>query len=120
MQLGELTEDIVLMLPVILLAESVVALILWFAFGSKGGRGARFAAWLGLCTLTLWVGSAIAFVALHLLLFSLGNAAVIAGVIVTTVFMLLMPFGWWIVVRHHGTDADSTPAGGNNAGTQPR
>ena len=111
MELGELTEDIVLMLPVILLAESVVALIIWFAWGSKGGRGARFAAWLGLCTLTLWVGSALAFVALHLLLFSFGNGAVIAGVIATTLFMLLMPFGWWYLISRR-SDAGRQPDAG--------
>lgn len=111
MQITELTEDIALMLPVIFLVQSVVALVLWFAFGSKGGRGARLAAWLGLCTLTLWVGSALAFVLLHMLLFQFGNGAVIAGVAVTTVFMLLMPFGWWYVIRQHGDDT---------GGSQPR
>jgi Na+-driven multidrug efflux pump len=123
MQIPELTEDIVLMLPIIFLVQSIVALVLWFAFGSRGGRGARFAAWLGLVTLTLWVGSGLAFVALHVLLFSFGNTAVIAGVVVTTVFMLLMPFGWWYVVRNRGagqpggTTTDSTPT---PAGSQPR
>ena len=115
MQLNELTEDIALLLPVIFLVQSIVALILWFAFGSRGGRGARFAAWLGLVTLTLWVGSALAFVVLHVLLFQFGSAAVIAGVVVTTVFMLLMPFFWAYVIRHR----DETPAiGSPDAGTQ--
>jgi len=100
MQLNELTEDFALLLPVLFLVQGIVALILWFAFGSRGGRGARFAAWLGLVTLTLWVGSAVAFVVLHVLLFQFGSGAVIAGVAVTTVFMLLMPFGWAYVVRH--------------------
>ncbi|HEX5828440.1 MAG TPA: hypothetical protein VFY23_13025 [Candidatus Limnocylindrales bacterium] len=115
MEIGELTEDIALMLPVIFLVQSVVALIVWFAFGSRGGRGARFAAWLGLVTLTLWVGSAISFVVLHLLLFSFGNAAVVAGVVVTTLFMLVMPFAWWYVIRQRAagtnapTDAASAP-----------
>lgn len=113
MQLSELTEDILLMVPVIFLVQAVVALILWFAFGSKGGRGARFAAWLGLVTLTLWVGSALAFVVLHMLLFQFGNGAVVAGVVVTTAFMVLMPFGWAYVVRHRdappGAPPDATP-----------
>ncbi len=104
MAIKELTEDIALMLPVVLLVQGIVALVLWFAFGSKAGRGARIAAWLGLVTLTLWVGSALAFVGLHMLLFSFGNGATIVGVGVTTVFMLLMPFFWAWVVRHRGGD----------------
>ena len=84
MQIAEITEDIALMLPIIILAQSIIALVVWFAWGSKGGRGARFAAWLGLVTLTLVVGSVLAFIGLHLLLFAFGNTAVVAGVIVTT------------------------------------
>jgi hypothetical protein len=108
MQVSELTEDIVLMLPVILLVQGIIAIGLWFALGSKGGRGARFAAWLALVTLTLWIGSAIAFVALHVLLFTFGNAAVVAGVVATTVFMLVMPFGWAWVVRQRRDESPDT------------
>ncbi len=117
MQIAEITEDIALMLPVIILAQSIIALVVWFAWGSKGGRGARFAAWLGLVTLTLVVGSTLAFIGLHLLLFAFGNTAVVVGVIVTTLFMLLMPFGWAWVVRHHGSD-EVAPR--NDLGSQPR
>jgi hypothetical protein len=117
MQIADITEDLVLMLPVIILVQSIVALVVWFAWGSKGGRGARFAAWLGLTTLTLLVGSVVAFIALHLLLFAFGNAAVVVGVAVTTLFMLAMPFGWAWVVRHHGDDT-VTPNGG--VGSQQR
>lgn len=114
MQIAEITEDIALLLPILILAQSVIALVAWFAYGAKGGRGARFAAWLGLVTLTLWVGSGLAFVVLHLLLFSFGSGAVIAGVAVTTVFMLLMPFGWAWVIRHRSRDeAAGAPVPGN-------
>jgi hypothetical protein len=116
MQIAEITEDIALMLPVMILVQSIIALVVWFAWGSKGGRGARFAAWLGLVTLTLVVGSGLASIGLHVLLFAFGNTAVIAGVVVTTVFMLLMPFGWAWVVRHHGTE-EGAPR--NDLGSQP-
>ena len=59
------------------LFTSLVAIVIWFAYGSKGGRAARIAAWLGLTTLTFWVGSAIAFVGLNLVYFSLGSTATI-------------------------------------------
>ncbi len=102
MQIAELTTEVALILPIVMLVEGVVGLVAWFALGSKGGRGARFAAWLGLVTLTLWCGSAVAFVLLHVVLFTFGTTAAMLGAIVTTVLMVLMPFGWAVVIRHHG------------------
>ncbi len=111
MLIADLGKDLALILPMIILVEGVVGLIAWFAFGSRGGRGARIAAWLGLVTLTLWCGSAAAFVLLHVLLFTLGSPAAIVGAVVVTLFMLTMPFGWAVLVRHHER---------SDAGTQPR
>ena len=65
MQITEITESIALIVPMFLLVTGIVALVAWFAMGSKGGRWARIAAWLGLVTLTLWCGSAVAFAAPH-------------------------------------------------------
>jgi hypothetical protein len=109
MLIKELTEDIALIVPMLILVEGIVGVVAWFAYGSKGGRGARIAAWLGLVTLTLWCGSAIAFVVLYLLLFSLGKEAVVVGAALITVFMLAMPFGWAVVIRHHGREDASAP-----------
>jgi hypothetical protein len=114
MQIAQLTEDVALILPIAMLVEGIIGVVAWFAFGSKGGRGARVAAWLALVTLTLWCGSAVAFVLVHILLFWLGNAAAVVGAAVVTVFMVLMPFAWAAVIRHHG----QTDAG--DAGSQPR
>lgn len=123
MQIAELAEDIALILPMLILVEGVVGLVVWFAYGSKGGRGARIAAWLGLVTLTLWCGSALAFVLLHLLLFTLGTGAAIVGAVLVTVFMLAMPFGWAALIRHHGR-SDTEPSGQQgkpqNAESRPR
>ncbi len=101
MQIGEVTEDIALILPILILVEGVVGLVAWLALGARGGRGARVAAWIGLVTLTLWCGSAAAFILLHILLFAFGSTAAMAGAFVVTVLMVLMPFGWAAVVRHH-------------------
>jgi len=123
MQIAELTEDIALIVPMLILVEGIVGLIVWFAYGSKGGRGARIAAWLGLVTLTLWCGSAAAFVLVHILLFTLGTGAAIVGAALVTVFMLAMPFGWAVLVRHHGqpdTADAQQPGSPRNTGTQPR
>ena len=118
MQISEVTEDLALLLPIVILVEGIIGVVAWFAYGSKGGRGARIAAWLGLVTLTLWVGSAAAFVLLHLLLFTFGTWAAVVGAIAVTAFMLLMPFGWAIVIRHRSRTED--PAAGNvSPGTPP-
>jgi hypothetical protein len=85
----------------------------WFALGSKGGRGARIAAWLGLVTLTLWCGSAAAFVLLNLVYFTFGAPATMVGAIIVTLFMVTMPFGWWLVVRNRHRAQTGT-----NPGTQ--
>lgn len=111
MRINDLAENMALILPMLLLLEAVVAIIVWLAYGSKGGRAARVAAWLGLTTLTFWVGSGIGFVALNLVYFSFGSTATIIAAILVTAFMVLMPFGWAYVVRHHGRD---------EAGPQPR
>ena len=115
MQIAELTEDLALILPLVILVEGIVGLVAWFAFGSRGGRGARSAAWIGLVTLTLWCGSAAAFVLLHILLFAFGSTAAMAGAFVVTVFMVLMPFGWALVVRHRGR-GDTRPTDGGPSG----
>lgn len=113
MQIAEITEDIALILPLIILVEGIIGLVVWWAAGSKGGRGARIAAWLGLVTLTLWVGSAGAFVFLHFLLFVFGSVAALIGAVVVTVFMVLMPFGWALVVRHRSpTQPDGSASQG--------
>jgi hypothetical protein len=114
MQIAEVTEDLALLLPIVILVEGIIGVVAWFAFGSNGGRGARVAAWLGLVTLTLWVGSAAAFVLLHVLLFSFGSWAAVAGAVAVTAFMLLMPFGWAVVIRHRGRPArDAEPDSGD-------
>jgi hypothetical protein len=110
MQLSQLTEDIALILPIALLVEGIVAVVGWFAFGAKGGRGARIAAWLGLVTLTLWCGSAMAFVILNITYFTLGATATMVGGGLITVAMVVMPFAWAAVVRHHGrTETGNEP-----------
>ena len=104
MHIRELTEDIALLVPMLILVEGVVAVVVWFALGSKGGRAARIAAWLGLVTLTLWCGSAAAFVLLNLVYFSFGSQATILAAVLVTAFMVAMPFGWAYIIRSRGRD----------------
>lgn len=108
MQVKDVVEQFALIVPMIGLLVGIVAIVMWFAMGSRGGRGARIAAWLGLVTLTLWCGSAIAFVALNLLYFAFGSTAAIIGAVLVTIFMVLMPFMWARVVRNHGRSDDTS------------
>jgi len=117
MLITDLSKDIALILPALILVEGVIGLIAWFALGSRGGRAARFAAWLGLVTLTLWCGSAAAFVLLNVVYFVLGSNAAIIAAIVVTLAMIAMPFGWAVVIRHHA--ASDGPVG-TAAVSQPR
>jgi hypothetical protein len=111
MQIAELSESVALIVPMLFLVEGIVALVVWFAYGSRGGRGARIAAWLGLVTLSLWCGSALAYVALMLVFFNLGAEATMVAAVVVTVLMVAMPFFWAYVVRNrHGNDAGTPQA----------
>ncbi len=109
MQIKDLSESVALIVPMLFLVEAIIALVVWFAYGQKGGRGARVAAWLGLVTLTLWCGSALAYVVLMLTYFNLGAEATMLVAAVVTVFMIVMPFGWAYVVRSHHRDDSGTP-----------
>jgi hypothetical protein len=109
MQIRDLSESVALIVPMLFLVEAIVALVVWFAYGQKGGRGARIAAWLGLVTLTLWCGSALAYVVLMLTYFNLGAEATMVVAALVTVFMVAMPFGWAYIVRNHHRGDSGTP-----------
>lgn len=109
MQIKDLAESIALIVPMLLLVEGVVALVAWFAMGSRGGRGARFAAWLGLVTLTLWCGLALGYVLLMVVYFNLGPEATMVAGAVVAVLLVAMPFGWARVVRDRHRDGPGAP-----------
>jgi hypothetical protein len=61
-------------------------------------------------------------VLIHVLLFTFGNQAAIAGAAVVTLFMLTMPFGWAVLVRHHGRaegEPEQRPGNHRPTGIQP-
>jgi len=94
MQIKDLMTSVAMVVPMFLLVAGIVALVAWFAAGAKGGRGARFAAWLGLVTLSLWCGSLVALALLTIVYFLLGSLATIVAATVVTVLMVAMPFFW--------------------------
>jgi hypothetical protein len=109
MQIKDISESVVIIVPMFLLVVTVVAVVAWIAMGAKGGKGARFAAWLVLVALSLWCGGGIAFVALTLVYLTLGSQVTIAAAAVALVLLVAMPFFWWYVVRNRGRDDAGTP-----------
>ncbi len=101
MRVPDIAQAFLVILPFLLVGEAVIAAVIWGAAGGKGGAWARLAVWLGLTTLTVWFGSAVAFVAVHALLFFVGPTAAILGLVATTIFMLTMPIGWALVIRRN-------------------
>jgi hypothetical protein len=99
MPIPEIAQSVVEGLPLILVGEALVAAIVWYLTAARGDRRAQVAAWVGLVTVTLWVGSVVAFVLLHAVLFIVGREAAMVGIVATTAFMLAMPFGWAYVIR---------------------
>lgn len=109
MELKDLTTSIAMVVPMFMMVASVVALVMWFALGAKGGRGARIAAWLGLTVLSLWCGILVGLALLTLVYFVLGATATIVGAVVVAVVLVAMPFFWWYVVRNRHQDDAGTP-----------
>jgi hypothetical protein len=109
MELKDLATSIAMVVPMFLMVASIVALVVWFALGAKGGRGARIAAWLGLTVLTLWCGLLIGLAALTVVYFLFGSAATIVGAVIVGLVLIVTPFFWWFVVRNRHQDDTGAP-----------
>ncbi len=83
--------DVVIQLLVLLWIVLFVVTLQWSHVRS---RGASVATWLGLIVISWWLEIAIAFIALHAILFSVGRevAALVALVILTII--TLTPASW--------------------------
>ena len=112
MRISGFAGDLLTFVPFILVGVAALGAIVWFVAGDRGGMWSKVTAWLGFVTLTLWIGSAAAFVGLHLLFFLVGSDAALAGLVFTAIFMLLMPFGWAVVIarRHAPAPPPASPA----------
>jgi hypothetical protein len=109
MQIRDVTASLGLIVPMLFILLAVVAIVVWLAYGSKGGRAAKVAAWLGLTTLTLFIGGGIASVGLFLVYFGLGPTATVIAALLVTIFMVVMPIGWAYFVNHRGQDDAAQP-----------
>jgi hypothetical protein len=98
------------LLPLLLVAEAVVGLLLWRASGHPmpavlnrpvaqgaghlGSEARLVGTWLAVTAATLWVGFLIAFVAVHLILFTIGETAALAGLIASAAVLGAVPIVW--------------------------
>ncbi len=102
---------IVVVLPFLLLAVGVVAALFWIpegptpqvveAAGIHGrwaGRLGLAGTWLGLSLLTFWCEAIVAFIAVHAVLFTLGQAAGSVALFVSVVVIEATPFVWAFVL----------------------
>jgi hypothetical protein len=108
------------LLPLLLVGEAVVGVLLWRASGhampaflqnpfGSGVRhlGAEFRAvgvWLAVSAATVWVGFLVAFVGVHLLFFTIGQVAALAGLILSVAVLGAVPIVWAFVLfrrAHH-------------------
>lgn len=102
------------LLPLLLIGEAVLGLLLWRVSGhpmpgafrrpvaeGAGHLGTEVrlvGAWLAATAATLWVGFLVAFVGVHLLLFTIGETAALAGLIASAAFLGAVPIGWAFVL----------------------
>jgi hypothetical protein len=107
MPIEQIAETVLEGLPLILISEAIVAVIVWYVAAGRGNRRAQIAAWIGLVTATLWLGSIAAFVLLHAVLFIVGREAALLGIVLATAFMLGMPFGWAFVIARRSREGGS-------------
>lgn len=107
---------LLVLLPLILLWDSLMGAAVWKANGwqaptlvlsGAAARHARLAgvavaaSWLAVTVMTLWCECIVAFVALHLVLFAFGSAVALAALIATGGLLVATPIAWARVIRHH-------------------
>jgi hypothetical protein len=108
------------LLPLLLVGEAIVGLLLWrfsghpmpeplrrplAAGGARAGVEIRLVAtWLAASAVTMWVGFLIAFVGIHVLLFTIGQTAALIGLLASVVALAAVPIVWAVVLfrRSHG------------------
>jgi hypothetical protein len=83
----------------------IVLFVVILQWSHLTSRGASVATWLGLTIISWWLEIAVAFFALHAILFSLGREVAILVGILTIAIMTLTPAAWAYGLsrrnRHH-------------------
>lgn len=82
----------------------LILLAVWIVAARQMGilpqTGARVATWLALTGVTLWFGYTVAFIGVHVVLFTLGTLAAAISFLVATALLAATPFVWaWVMHR---------------------
>jgi len=116
MQIQGVGAELAVVLPLVLLGEVVVAALVlglggwqpprFLAFPRTAGRRSRIAeaiglagAWLALTVVSLWAGYVVSFMAVHALLFTLGPAVALIGLVVSVALLAAIPVAWGVFIR---------------------
>ncbi len=102
------------LLPLLLVGEAVVGLLLWRLSGHPmpavlnrpvaqgaghlGSEVRLVGTWLVATAATLWIGFLVAFVAVHVILFTIGETAALAGLIASAAVLGAVPIAWAFVL----------------------
>ena len=102
------------LLPLLLVGEAVVGLLLWRVSGHPmpavmhrpiaegaghlGSEVRLVGAWLAITAATLWVGFLIAFVGVHVILFTVGETAALACLVGSVAVLGAVPIAWAFVL----------------------
>jgi hypothetical protein len=102
------------LLPLLLVAEGAVGLLVWRASGHPmpavlrrplgasasrlGGEFRLVGLWLAATAATVWIGFLVAFVAVHLLLFTIGETAAQVGLFGSAIVLGAVPIAWAFVL----------------------
>ena len=79
--------------------------------GRLAGAGVQLATWLVVTTLVVWVGGTVAFVVVHVLLFTFGNGAAWVGLLVSGACLIAAPIVVAIRLRQRPRPAVHGPLG---------
>ena len=75
----------------VLILVWIVLLVITLQWGRSKGRGANLATWAGMTVVAWWLEFVVAFVALHLILFSLGREVTAVVIVITVGVMTVTP-----------------------------
>jgi hypothetical protein len=98
--------DVVVQLLILVWIVLFVLILQWSHMTS---RSASVATWLGLTIISWWLEIAVAFFAVHAVLFSLGREVAILVAVLTIAVMTLTPAGWAYGLSHRNRHHTVSP-----------
>jgi len=113
MNVDEVAVILAVIVPFLLVAEGFLAVIFWRwngweapRFLARGRTLSLAVTWFVVSTLSVWCVYVMAFVAVHALLFTLGQPAAVAGLALSVLLVAAVPIVWaFVILRRAGHPA---------------